>query len=205
MRSKLRRGADYPNNPTGRCLIEREQLIEVLESSDNLVVIDEAYFEFSKKTFADLVDKYPNLAISRTLDKAFSLAGLRVSYLLAGDGFLGRLSPYSQALGRPACLAAIAALEDKEYMFRNVETIIDERERLRKGLEMAGLDVTPSETNFLLVRTSIPEFASRLRERNILIGDFSGIWLNDYYRISVGSSLDNDMLINKIVNVKKSY
>jgi len=90
-------------------------------------------------------------------------------------------------------------------MFRNVETIIDERERLRKGLEMAGLDVTPSETNFLLVRTSIPEFASRLRERNILIGGFSGIWLNDYYRISVGSSLDNDMLLNEIVNVKKSY
>lgn len=190
--------ADYPNNPTGRCLINRGQLIEVLESSDNLVVIDEAYYEFSKKTFADLIDEHPNLAISRTLDKAFSLAGLRVSYLLAGDSFLGRLSPYSLTICRLACLAAIAALEDKEYALGNVENIISERERLRKGLEMGGLDVTPSETNFLLVRTLIPEFASRLRERNILIGDFSGIWLNDHYRISVGSRQDNDMLLHEI-------
>ncbi|AHM57857.1 histidinol-phosphate aminotransferase HisC (plasmid) [Peptoclostridium acidaminophilum DSM 3953] len=196
--------ADYPNSPTGRCLIKREQLIEVLKSSDNLVVIDEAYYEFSKKTFADLVDEYPNLAISRTLDKAFSLAGLRVSYLIAGDSFLGRLSPYSQALGRPACLAAIAALEDKEYALGNVEKIIDERERLRKGLEMAGLDVTPSETNFLLVRTSIPEFASRLRKRNILIGDFSHTWLKNNYRITVGTQKENDSLLNEIWSIHNS-
>ncbi len=189
---------DSPNNPTGRCLIERKQLIEILGNSDNLVLIDEAYYEFSKKSFVDLVEKYPNLAIARTLDKAFSLAGLRVSYLIAGDRFLRRLSSHAQVVNRPACRAAITAIKDKAYAFNNVKIIINERERLRGELEMAGLAVTPSQTNFLLVRTSIPEFALRLNKENILISDLSDTWLKNCYRISVGNQWENDLLLNAI-------
>ena len=72
-----------------------------------LLLVDEAYYEFSKQTFAGLIKKYPNLAITRTMDKAFSLAGLRIGYLLAGDYFKDQFSDFPAFLSRPTLFAAI--------------------------------------------------------------------------------------------------
>ncbi len=189
---------DYPNNPTGKCLIERDDLIKLLKNKDCLVLIDEAYYEFSRNTFIDLIDEYPNLAISRTLDKAYSLAGLRISYLIAGDVFLSRLGRYDSAISRSACYAAIATIEDKEHAFDHVKMIIAERDRLSKELTELGFEVYDSQTNFLLIKTSIDQLASRLKKENIIISDLSRNWLNGYHRISIGNHEENDSLINAI-------
>ena len=76
-----------------------------------LQLVDEAYYEFSKQTFAGLIKKYPNLAITRTMDKAFSLAGLRIGYLLAGDYFKDQFFDFPAFLSRPTLFAAIEALK----------------------------------------------------------------------------------------------
>ncbi|GAG99716.1 unnamed protein product, partial [marine sediment metagenome] len=74
--------------PTGKILLEQQTVEGVLDNKNTFLVIDEAYFEFSGVTFAELVSDHPNLAITRTMDKAFSLAGARIGYLLAGSYFL---------------------------------------------------------------------------------------------------------------------
>lgn len=83
---------DNPNNPTGRLLLDREAVENILDIPDTLLVIDEAYFEFSGLTFANMVAVHANLALARTLDKAFGLAGARIGYLIAGQTFLDVLS-----------------------------------------------------------------------------------------------------------------
>jgi histidinol-phosphate aminotransferase len=195
---------DSPNNPIGECLLTREDLIKLLENNDYLVLIDEAYYEFSNVTFVDLIDKYPNLAVSRTLDKAYALAGLRLSYLIAGDIFLSRLEQYNYAISRSACYAAIAAIEDKNYAFKHVKMIIDERDRLRNRLTELGFVVYDSQTNFLFVKTSIDQLALRLKKEKILISDLSKNWLSGYYRITIGNHEENNILIDVIKNISKN-
>lgn len=192
---------DYPNNPTGEYLLSKEILIMLLENKNNFVLIDEAYFEYSQMTFSDLLDDFSNLAILRTLDKAFALAGLRVSYLMAGDSFLKRLNPKNQLINRPACQAAIAAINDRRNAFDCVKKTIHERERLKKSIEDLGFVVFPSHTNFLLVKTSISEFALELKRKNILISDLSRTWFKDYYRIAVGSADENNKLLKAIKEI----
>jgi histidinol-phosphate aminotransferase len=92
----------HPNNPTGN-LQPETFLIDVLKATDALVLIDEAYFEFSRHTMRPHMLRHPNLVILRTFSKAFSLAGLRVGYLLAHEDVVHELTkvrqPYSSARG----------------------------------------------------------------------------------------------------------
>jgi len=77
---------DNPNNPTGKILLDRKMVGSIVDHRDVLIVVDEAYYEFSGVTFADMVQEHPNLAITRTMDKACSLAGARIGYMIAGFG-----------------------------------------------------------------------------------------------------------------------
>lgn len=189
---------DQPNNPSGQCLIDRVQLKGLLENGDKLVIVDEAGYEYCAKTFVDLVADYPNLAVTRTLDKAFGLAGMRVSWMVAGDTFLTALDSNDILINRPACAAALAALEDKAYALGCVSMTVSERDRLAFGLAELGLEVFPSEANFLLVRTVIPDFALYLRKAGFFVGDLSISWLPGFYRISVGSREENNALMKVI-------
>lgn len=187
---------DYPNNPTGEFLISSEELIFLLEKN-NLVIVDEAAYEYSKKTFIDLVDKYGSLVITRTLDKAFGLAGLRVSYMLMGDDILEGIDRGIH-INRSDCFGALEALADKEYVRNSILNNHKEREYIQNGLREKGMEVFNSEANFLLVKTEDQNFALALREKGILIEDLSRFWLNGYYRISVGSRKENKSLIRAI-------
>lgn len=191
---------DSPNNPTGKCLIDKKQLVELLEKENHFVLIDEAGFEYSGKTFVDLVEKYANLAITRTFDKAFGLAGFRISWLIVGNRFLKRVSPDDSLVSRPGCLAAIAALEEREYMQENVKMTLSERDFLKENLIKLDIEVFDSEANYLLVRTDIAEFALRLNNSGILIEDLSKTWIDGFYRITVGKRQENLALIRAIQN-----
>ncbi len=187
---------DNPNNPTGKILLERQTVEAVLDNKDTLLVIDEAYFEFSGMTFADLVSGHPNLAITRTMDKAFSLAGARIGYLIAGKYFLDIFSSFYTFLPRSSLHAATEALSSTEYMRRNVRLITDERERLQKKIKDLGTSVYSSSTNFLLIKTEIPEISVKLKNIGVLVSDISSQLAPGSIRVSVGIREENDAFIN---------
>jgi len=206
---------DNPNNPTGRMLLDRQAVEEIVriansrEHSETLLVIDEAYYEFSGVTFADMVKDHPHLAIVRTMDKAFSLAGARVGYGIAGEAFLDTLSSFYAFLPRPSLYAAMEALQDLDYMRKNVRRIIEERERLRQALDDADkrhpleAHVYPSSTNFLLVRTRFPDIARRLREVGIFVSDVSDQLPPGFIRVSVGAREENDAFIAQYAKINQ--
>ena len=130
---------DNPNNPTGRTLLDRRGVEAILEHGNAFLVIDEAYYEFSGVTFADMVADHPQLTIIRTMDKAFSLAGARVGYGIAGEAFLDALSSFYAFLPQPGLYAAMEALKHPNYMRENVHRVVEERERLWQILDELGV------------------------------------------------------------------
>lgn len=198
---------DNPNNPTGRMLLDRQAVEEIVrianirEHSETLLVIDEAYYEFSGVTFADMVEDHPHLAIIRTMDKAFSLAGARVGYGIVGEAFLDTLSSFYAFLPRPSLYAAMEALQDLDYIRKNVRRIIEERERLQQALDGLEARVYPSSTNFLLVRTRFPDVARRLKEVGIFVSDVSDQLPPGFIRVSVGAREENDAFIAQYAKI----
>ncbi|MEA1897573.1 MAG: aminotransferase class I/II-fold pyridoxal phosphate-dependent enzyme [Bacteroidota bacterium] len=194
---------DNPNNPTGRILLDNELVEKILQNKNALLLVDEAYYEFSGQTFAGLIIKYPNLAIIRTMDKAFSLAGLRLGYLLAGGFFKDQFSDFPVFLSRPTLFAAIEALKNPKYLTINVNNILSEKARLEKELTKIGIQVFPGSTNFILIKSNLPDFGKKLLDSGIIIKDLSEEWLNGFYRISIGLPEENDTLLSIIKNIYK--
>ncbi|MEA1897160.1 MAG: aminotransferase class I/II-fold pyridoxal phosphate-dependent enzyme [Bacteroidota bacterium] len=194
---------DNPNNPTGAILLDNELVENILQSKNVLLLVDEAYYEFSGQTFANLIKKYPNLAITRTMDKAFSLAGLRLGYLLAGDYFKDQFSDFPAFLSRPTLFAAIEALKNPEYLTINVNNILGEKARVEKELTKIRIQVFPGSTNFILIKSKLPDFGKKLMDSGIIIKDLSEQWLSDFYRISIGLPEENDTLLSIIKKIYK--
>ncbi|HEX8119257.1 MAG TPA: histidinol-phosphate transaminase [Pyrinomonadaceae bacterium] len=191
-----------PNNPTG-CRVEEDALEELLTKTGGLVVIDEAYFEFSGRTVAPLLERHRNLAVFRTFSKAMALAGLRVGYLLAAPELAREVSkavlPYNLNLFSQT--AAEVAVELYESELRpTVERIVAERERLYTELQtVEGLAPVRSHANFMVVRSSIEPrrvYDELLERFGVLIRDVSGYpKLKDYFRVSVGTPEENERLL----------
>jgi histidinol-phosphate aminotransferase len=198
---------DNPNNPTGSLLLDRGLVQGIVEHPEVLLVIDEAYYEFSGVTFADMVVDCPRLAVIRTMDKAFSLAGARVGYAIAGEAFLETFSTFYAFLPQPSLCAAMEALRSSVCMRENVRRIIEERERLRQALDHVraehpdGVRTYPSSTNFLLVRTQIPDLARRLGDAGVLVADVSRQLPSGFIRVSVGTREENDAFLNSYVKI----
>jgi len=191
---------DDPNNPTGSPMLKanEDKIRALTEVVNGFVLIDEAYYEFSGYSVAKLIDKYPNLMVVRTLSKAFSLASYRVGYLIANEEIIKNLmkasTPFDIAL--PSLIAGITALENPSYVKQVVDEITKNREYLIKGLEKLGLKVYNSLTNFVFVKD----------ERNLLTPLLNkGIAIRKpmqgYYRISVGTREQIDVLLNYLGEV----
>jgi histidinol dehydrogenase len=195
-----------PNNPTG-CRIGDEDLIRLARDFSGLVIVDEAYHEFSGRTVVPLLEELPNLIVLRTFSKAMAMAGLRVGYLLASPELAREVHkatlPYN--LNFFSATAAEAACE-RYYLLRpRIEKIIIERERLFDGLKaIAGVEPVPSTANFMIARAPIAprEVFEKLHQRDILIRDVSRYpMLADYFRISVGSQQENDRLASALAEI----
>jgi len=197
-----------PNNPTGGRL-QLEVIEEILKAVEGIVVVDEAYFEFSGLTAAGLLRSYENLIILRTFSKAFGLAALRLGYMLAAEKIISYIdrvrSPFN--VSTFAQLVAIEALENIDPILERAEIIKQERERLRKllgGIE--GLKCYESWSNFLLIGTpKAGEIQSSLKQSGICVKSFSGSRLGDCLRITVGSPVQNDRLYECIKEVLCRY
>ena len=192
---------DNPNNPTGRMLLERHAVETILNNHETLLVIDEAYYEFSNVTFADMVTDFPRLAVVRTMDKAFGLAGARVGYAIVGQVFSDALSAFHAYLPQPSLYAALEALRDVGYMRKNVHQLVEGRERLRHVLEALGVDVHPSSANFLLFRTRMPDVARRLRGAGVLVANVSEQLPPGFIRVSVSTPTENDAFLTTCMEI----
>ncbi len=191
-----------PNNPTGSSTTEKE-IMELVETGI-IVVVDEAYFEFSNMTVANLVPSCPNLIVLRTFSKWAGLAGLRIGYGFSpveiADYLMKIKQPYNANAAAQA--AVLASLADIEYLRSNVTKIVTERQRLFGKLkELDWLKPYPSQGNFILC--SLPEGKAKeiwqqLRKKGIFVRYFDTPRLKDYLRISVGRPEDTDALMEAL-------
>lgn len=197
-----------PNNPTGGRL-QLDVIEEILKAVEGIVVVDEAYFEFSGLTAAGLLRSYENLIILRTFSKAFGLAALRLGYMLASErviSYIDRVrSPFN--VNTFAQLVAVEALNNIDPIMERVELIKLERERLRKLLEdLDGIKCYESWSNFLLISTpKAGAIYSSLMGSGICIKSFSSSRLRDCLRITIGNPIQNDRLYESIREVLCGY
>ncbi len=188
-----------PNNPSGN-VTSKDTILELLDSSI-VVVIDEAYFEFSGVTVALLVSKYPNLIVLRTFSKWAGLAGLRVGYGIFPINIAKHLMKIKQPynVNTAAQVAALESLKDMSYLRGTIETIKNERDRLINKLsQLDWLKVYPSQANFILcsvLNGKAKKIHGGLQNKGIFVRYFDTPQLKDCLRISVGKSEHTDALI----------
>lgn len=202
----------YPNAPTGNYFAE-DKIIKIIEESGCLVVVDEAYFEFGEKTFVPLISQYDNLVILRTFSKAYSIASLRVGYLLSNPEIINEIrkvkSPFN--VNTFSQLAAQVVFENKEILKDSIEKIIRERERLTDRInKITPFKAHPSQTNFVLVEVGSQEDTdlvyNNLLEQGILVQTTSDpIFSTSRYflRITVGNKEENDILIDGLKSCQR--
>ncbi len=185
-----------PNNPTGNA-ISKSALQAILESTDAIVFLDEAYAEFAKESLLRLVKEHDNLVVGRTMSKAFSLAGLRLGYAVAPEWIAEQYRRIAPLFGisSPSLAAGTAALDDIEYMRSSVSRTVSERERMHKQIEGAW----PTEGNFLFISTEDRSriVAERLLSRGIIVRDctsFPGAG-DCCMRVTVGTPEQNDLFM----------
>ncbi len=192
-----------PNNPTGNAFA-RPSLTAVLESARGLVVIDEAYAQFTAVSFVGDLSRYAHLAIVRTFSKGFALAGVRVGWIIAGEAVLEAvrkaLPPYNVNVFSQE--AALVALQRPELVSGRVEALIAERRRLEDAVRaIDGVTTYPSEANFLLLRTRAPaaDVFAGLLERGVLVRDVSrGPLLENCLRVTVGTHAENNQFLDAL-------
>jgi histidinol-phosphate aminotransferase len=197
-----------PNNPTGR-LASRDRLIELIEAARGaLVVIDEAYVDYAARNQLDLCRAYDNVAILRTLSKV-GFAALRVGWLIASPALVAELDKTRLPYNVPApCqrLATLVLSELAQEVENTTREVCAERERLAKEIAaIDGVDVAPSDANFLWIRTRRPasDVWSGLAERGVLVRSFHsrGGRLLHQLRVTIGTRVENETVLKALREV----
>lgn len=188
-----------PNAPTS-LLFDRDEVRRFCERFPGVVLIDEAYVDFASRDCLNLALEIPNVLVCRTLSKSWSLAGLRLGYLIGSPDAIEALHKLrdSYNVDRLAQVAAIAAVSDPEWMLANVRRIHSTRARLTGELRNLGWHVFDSETNFLWTRPATrpaKEVFDMLRSYAIVVRYWDAPGLNEFIRITVGSDPQIDRLL----------
>lgn len=178
-----------PNNPTGT-VASRAALERLVDNAPGIVLLDEAYAEFAREGHLDLAGR-PNVLVTRTLSKAFGLAGLRVGYAVGNPALVAEVEkargPY-KVTGLSERMATAALTEDLPWMKARAEESLAIRARLVSELEQLGLKTLPTEANFVMVPLSgAPAVAERMRQRDVNVRAFQGLkGIGDALRIGCG-------------------
>ena len=190
-----------PNNPTGTT-IKRDDVLRIVKSTDNVVIVDEAYMEFSNESVVDEIENYDNLIVVKTMSKAFSMAGIRTGYLIANEELVKTIEkvrpPYN--LNSISALLATKALKEKEKMLSYVENLKVEREKIYEKLIDMGVKAYRSGANFVFFSSPIDNLAEKLIDNDVLIRKFGGK-LDNYYRVTVGSPKENEAFLNAMKKI----
>lgn len=192
-----------PNAPTGH-LFDKADIRAFCASFPGVVVIDEAYADFAGVSCVDLALSLPNVLVCRTLSKAYSLAGLRLGFLIGSTELIEALHAIKDSynIDRIAQAVALAALDDQAWMLANVAKIRATRERLTATLRARGWHVFDSATNFLWASPPEPQTATEvfhhLRERAVIVRHWTAPRLRDFIRITVGTDAQVDRLLTSL-------
>ncbi len=187
----------YPNNPTGNCF-SKDKILNIIKNTDAIVVIDEAYFEFSGKTFIKYLKKFKNLVILRTFSKAFSIAALRVGYMIANKEIVKILNkvklPYN--VNSVSQIFAKEVLLNERYLKDNIKKIISEREKLYEKIRKKFF-VVKSDSNFLFLKIPDIKKAKKIfQENKISVRVFNSGYTKDFIRITIGKREENRKVLN---------
>jgi len=191
-----------PNNPTGNRFSDKA-VRKVLDNANAAVVIDEAYFSFSGKTWLPLLKTYPNMIILRTLSK-IGFAGLRIGVLTASQNVIDELNkirlPYN--INSLSQAVAVTALGHRDVIEHQISLLISERERLYNALsKLPGVTAYPSETNFIMIRTAVDasEVHKKLKQAGILIKNLNKPGpLRNCLRVTIGTPEENKEFLDRL-------
>lgn len=199
-----------PNNPTGG-LIDKKDIKTVLESTDALVIVDEAYFEFSGVNNVELLESHDNLFILRTFSKVMGLAGMRIGYGISNPqiiSYMYRMKPVF-SLTKLSQIAASATLDDKDYIKRSTELSVKSRDFLYSEMsKFDNLKVYESKSNYILVGTRKTGMKARklteeLMKKGFIVRDCTSFRALDEYwiRVSVGTIEEDKKFIEALKDI----
>jgi len=193
-----------PNNPTGTSFgADAFEAFMARVPEDVVVCIDEAYFEYARREdFPEAIawtQRRPGTVVLRTFSKIYGLAGLRVGYAVADEelaGFLHRARhPFN--VNRLAEVAAVAALDDTEHVARAQQTNDEGARYLARELVALGIEIWPTDANFLLARAGAGAYEALLHE-GVIVRPLHGFGLPDFVRITIGTPAENERIVKAL-------
>ena len=199
-----------PNNPTGNSF-DDESIVTLLKNFNGLVVIDEAYIDFSKKpSWLNELDEYPNLIITQTLSKAYGLAGIRLGICYASAAIIAILNkikpPYN--VNELTQKRALERLADKEKVQLEIDSIVIQRDDLLKVLNEVNFvsKIYPTEANFVLIKVDdANKRYDQLIQKGIVIRNRTTQPLcENTLRLTIGTADENKQLIEALVSISES-
>ncbi len=197
-----------PNNPTGTMLLQDEldEFIDKIPAS-TLIVFDEAYAEIAQGAMPDMlkhVQSRPNCVMLRTFSKAYGLAGLRVGFGICPAAMAEALQKARQPfnVNRMAQAAALAALDDDEFLEKTNAIIAEGKDYLEQSFADLKLDFQPTAANFILVKVGDgAKVTEALTRRGVIVRPMAGYGLGEYIRVSLGTMTENRRFIETLADV----
>ncbi|MEW9501521.1 histidinol-phosphate transaminase [Jeotgalibacillus marinus] len=196
-----------PNNPTGT-IVGKDELLDFIEwvPANVLVILDEAYYEY---VYTDdylesllLLHKHPNVVVLRTFSKIYGLASLRIGYGIAHPMIIEELLKVKEVFNANglAQIAALAALEDQEFIRECSDKNASERKKMEKALDQLGLTYFPSQTNFIMVDTkkSGQHVAFELLKRGFIVRSGHLLGYPSMFRVTIGKPQENEAFIEAL-------
>ncbi len=198
-----------PNAPTG--ITQNEEFLrDVIEHNrDVVVIIDEAYVDFSGKSALSLTKEYDNVLIVQTFSKSRSMAGMRIGYAMGNPELIKamddvRFSYNSYPMTRLSVALGVAAIEDEDYFRKTTEQIIETREWTKERLIELGFSFGDSKTNFIFAKhatVDAEEIFAKLREKHIFVRHFNSERIKNYLRISIGTREEMEKFIDELKGI----
>ncbi len=200
-----------PNDPNGKSF-GNATILKLCRNFPGIVVIDEAYADFSNQTCLPLLKKVKNLIVYRSFSKSFSLASLRMGFALADSEIIKEMNrvklPYNtNYLGQ---IAALSCIRHNKKIIEQNKKILEERKRLTEELnKFNGISVLPSDANFIFIRfddkSKTLKFVWDLKEMKILTRHFSKPSLYNYIRVTIGTEEDNNKFLDTFKTIVNKY
>lgn len=199
-----------PNNPTGSVILKDEMFHFLKEVPNNIIVVlDEAYIEFitdnSTARGLDLLSEHPLLIVLRTFSKLYGLAGLRIGYGFSSKQVIDYMNRVRQPFNANtlAQAAAVAALDDTEFVSLTLKTVNNGLQYLFRELDKMGLEYIPTQTNFFLIK--VPGGGKTIYEKmlreGVIVRSMASYGLDDYIRINVGLQEENERFIKTLKKI----
>ena len=202
-----------PNNPTGLTIPVSDIEKLVKRNPDRMIIVDEAYADYSGETCLPLAVKYPNLVVVRTFSKSRNMAGTHIGFAISNKDIIEDMNkikfsfnPFN--LNSVTMAAGIAAVKDTDYLNECVSRIVANREAFKKDLENIGFKVIPSKANFVFCYHDAIDsglLCEKLKEEGILTRHFADERLTKYLRITIGTRQEMEVVLIAIKEILNEY